>query len=61
LTPDGLLTDVEAEAWGELHVDMDSCDGGVVAYRSVLPEFGSGQFPIERLAYVKQLGCVDPE
>jgi hypothetical protein len=61
LTPDGLLTDVDAEAWGELQIDMDSCARGIVAYRSVLPEFGSGQFPIERLAYVKQLGCVDPE
>jgi hypothetical protein len=61
LTPDGLLTDIEAEAWGELQVDMDSCAGGIVTYRSALPEFGSGQFPIERLAYVKQLGCVDPD
>ena len=23
-----------------------------------LPEFGSGQFPIERLAFVKQMGCI---
>ena len=61
LTPDGLITDVQAEPWGELQVDMDSCTKGVVTYRSALPEFGSGQFPIERLAYVKQLGCVDPQ
>jgi len=61
LTPDGLVTDVEAEPWGELEVDMTSCSKGTVVYRSALPEFGSGQFPIERLAYVKQLGCVDPE
>jgi hypothetical protein len=60
LTPEGLITDVEAEPWGELQVDMESCTKGLVAYRSTLPKFGSGQFPIERLAYVKQLGCVDP-
>jgi hypothetical protein len=60
LTPEGLITDIEAEPWGELQVDMDSCTKGLVAYRSTLPKFGSGQFPIERLAYVKQLGCVDP-
>jgi hypothetical protein len=61
LTPEGLITDVEAEPWGELQVDMESCTTGLVDYRSLLPEFGSGQFPIERLAYVKQLGCVDPQ
>jgi hypothetical protein len=55
-----LISDVEAEPWGELQVDMESCTKGLVAYRSTLPKFGSGQFPIERLAYVKQLGCVDP-
>jgi len=59
LTPDGLITDVEAEYWGELQIDMDLCAEGTVIYRSALPEFGSGEFPIERLAYVKQLGCVD--
>lgn len=61
LTPDGLITDVEAEPWGQLEVDMESCAKGIVNYRSVLPEFSTGQFPIERLAHVKQLGCVDPK
>jgi hypothetical protein len=61
LRPDGLITDVEAEPWGLLEVDMKSCTQGLVNYRSVLPEFGVGQFPIARLAYVKQLGCVDPQ
>jgi hypothetical protein len=59
--PDGLGAAIEAEHWGELEVDMESCTNGIVTYRSELPEFGSGQFPIERLAYVKQLGCVDPK
>jgi hypothetical protein len=61
LTPEGLISDIEAELWGELQVDMESCTNGFVGYRSLLPEFGTGQFPIERLAYVKQLGCVDPQ
>jgi hypothetical protein len=61
LTPDGLIADVEAKEWGHLIVDMESCTNGLIDYQSVLPEFGSGQFPIERLAYVKQLGCNDPK
>lgn len=55
----GIVTDVEAEPWGRLEVDMESCTEGSIAYYSDLPEFGSGQFPVERLAYVKQLGCID--
>jgi len=61
LTPEGLITDVEAQEWGQLIVEMESCANGLFDYQSVLPEFGSGQFPIERLAYVKQLGCNDPD
>ncbi len=60
-TPGGLAAPVDDEIWGQLEVDMESCTRGHVAYRSELPEFGSGQFPIERLAYVKQLGCIDPK
>jgi len=60
-TPDGLVTDVEAEFWGELQVDMESCVKGELSFRSIVPEFGSGQFPVKRLAYVKQLGCIDPQ
>ena len=62
---DGRVTlngDIEAaqeEHWGWLEVDMTSCTEGVVGFHSDLPEFGSGQFTIQRLAYVKQLGCID--
>ena len=56
---DGEITPSEAEFWGTLEVDMTSCAKGLVRYTSQLPAFGSGQFPVERLAYVKQLGCVD--
>ena len=61
LTPEGLITAIEAQEWGQLIVDMESCTSGLIDYRSILPEFGSGQFRIARLAYVKQLGCNDPE
>jgi len=58
-SPDGEITASEAEHWGRIEVDMTSCTEGLVAFYSDLPEFGNGQFPIERLAYVKQLGCID--
>jgi hypothetical protein len=51
--------EVETDYWGTLEVEMISCTQGIVAYESDIPGFGSGQFSISRLAYVKQLGCVD--
>jgi hypothetical protein len=57
--PEDPMPDTETEYWGTLEVDMNSCVNGTLAFHSVFPEFGSGQFPLTRLAYVKQLGCVD--
>lgn len=54
----GEIVESEVEHWGWLEVDMTSCLAGSVAFHSDLPEFGSGQFPIERLAFVKQMGCI---
>ena len=51
--------EAEAEPWGTLQLEMTSCLEGNVAFASDDPAFGSGQFPIQRLAFVKQLGCVD--
>jgi hypothetical protein len=53
------VEDAETEHWGVLEVELTSCKQGLVSFKSVDPKFGSGQFPIERLAYVKQLGCAD--
>ena len=53
------LADLEVEYWGQIEVNMSSCWEGTVSYESELPEFGTGVFPIRRLAYVKQLGCTD--
>lgn len=60
---DGDLSGLQVIPWGTLEVRMDSCREGTVYYETRLPEFGAGQypatgqFPIERLAYSKQLGC----
>jgi hypothetical protein len=51
------LEDFEYEHWGTLDIHMTSCWEGTVSYESDLPEFGSGQFPIARLGFVKQVGC----
>jgi hypothetical protein len=55
----GMITPSDAEHWGTLEVELTSCAEGRVNFFSDQPEFGNGQFPIERLAYVKQLGCHD--
>ena len=51
--------EVEAEYWGIIDVEMQSCMDGYLAYNSESPEFGRGEFPIKRLAFIKQLGCTD--
>jgi hypothetical protein len=53
--------DDEVEPWGLIRVDLSSCTEGTVTYQSDLPEFGSGQFSVRRLAYSKQIGCVVSE
>lgn len=57
-SPEGEFTPSEAEHWGWMDVDMSSCLEGTFTFQSDFPEFGSGQFPIKRLGFVKQLGCI---
>ncbi len=59
VTLNGNIEAAQEEHWGSLEVDMTSCTEGMVGFHSDLPEFGSGQFSIQRLAFVKQLGCID--
>ena len=58
-SPDGEILPAEAIHWGTLEVDMNSCNEGTLAFHSDLPEFGSGQVQLERIVFMKQLGCVD--
>lgn len=48
-----------AELWGIIDIEMQSCLDGYFAFDSELPEFGSGEFRIKRLGFIKQLGCTD--
>jgi len=36
---------------------MQNCFGGTFRYNSPLPNFGSGQFPLNRLAFLGDLDC----
>jgi hypothetical protein len=38
---------IDLEAWGRMYIRFESCDTGTVAFES--PEFGSGEFEIERI------------
>jgi hypothetical protein len=59
LLDDGSQQQASGSPWGKIQIDLDSCDQGTVKYQSDCEDFGSGQFRIQRLATVKQLGCSD--
>lgn len=56
---DGTLKPANAVPWGRLEVRMQSCNRGRLIFDSDQPGFGSGEFPIRRLAVVDQLECVE--
>ena len=59
LQPGGAPTGSSVHAWGTVDIDLASCTSGALRYQSPLATFGSGQFPLDRLAYVSAFGCVD--
>ncbi len=58
-SPEGDIVPAQELHWGTLEVDMTSCNEGTLAFSSDFPEIGNGQVRLQRLVYVKQLGCVD--
>jgi hypothetical protein len=59
LQPGGPATGSTTRAWGTIDIDVTSCDGGTMHYQSLLPQFGSGQFPLNRVTNLADLGCRD--
>jgi len=57
LQPGGAPTGSHGFVWGEIDIDMQNCFGGTFRYNSPLPNFGSGQFPLNRLAFLGDLDC----
>jgi hypothetical protein len=49
--------DVVYEQWGSLRLEFFSDGSGQVSYDSSLPAYGSGSFPIERLARPMLADC----
>ena len=55
----GPPTGAKASSWGSVDIDLTSCSAAQFAYQSSLPEFGSGQFPLTRLAFESAVSCGD--
>lgn len=54
--PDFEAEDLERQVWGQLELTLD-CLQGSAQYESVLPEFGAGQFLLDRLTLLAGLEC----
>lgn len=59
LQPGGPATGAKASAWGTVDIDLTSCAAAQFNYQSSLPDFGSGQFPLTRLAFESAINCGD--
>ena len=59
LQPGGPAIGAKASDWGTVDIDLTSCAAAQFNYQSSLPEFGSGQFPLTRLAFESAVNCGD--
>jgi hypothetical protein len=59
LQPGGPPTGAKASGWGTVDIDLTNCSAAQFNYASGLPEFGSGQFPLTRLAFESAVNCGD--
>ena len=48
---------ISVQPFGEVEFEFSSCAEGVMRYTSELPEFGSGELPLDRLSVIKDLPC----
>lgn len=49
--------DLQMPAWGEVTLQFDSCDRGLLQWNSDLPGYGSGSSEIRRLTRISGLDC----
>jgi len=59
LQPGGAPTGAKPSEWGTVDIDVATCAAAQFNYQSSLPEFGSGQFPLTRLAFESAINCGD--
>ena len=57
LQPGGNVVGAKAVAWGAMEVTFDNCYSALLRYASPLPEFGSGETRLTRLAFVDGVDC----
>lgn len=57
LQPGGPPTGSHGFVWGNIDIDFADCLSGTFRYDSPLPNFGAGQFPLDRLAFLGDLDC----
>lgn len=55
----GAPTGSSVRPWGTVDIDLTSCASAQFNYASTLDGFGSGQFPLTRLAFVSDFGCAE--
>jgi hypothetical protein len=55
----GAPTGSHGIVWGTIDIDFGNCFDATFRYDSPLPNFGSGQFPLDRLAFLGDLDCSD--
>ena len=59
LIPGSTPSGSHVEEWGEIEVEFESCIKGSFRYRANDPNFGSGEFQIDRLAFIEGSGCTE--
>ena len=59
LQPGGAPTGSQGVVWGDIDIDLQNCFAGTFSYSSPLANFGSGRFPLNRLAFLGDLDCSD--
>lgn len=55
-----VVNTAEIQDWGTINIQLFDCLEGNFQYSSNLPQFGSGAFPLDRLAITNGLGCRPP-
>jgi hypothetical protein len=59
LIPGSAPSGSHVEEWGEMELELENCMKGTFRYRADDPEIGSGEFQLDRLAFVEGSGCTD--
>lgn len=57
---EGNFEPANVEPWGTLSLIMDDCHGGLLRFASDREDFVSGEWQLERLTRIKQIGCANP-